>query len=369
MKTNHLLSWRWWLGMPDSIVTEKPIKEYTITVLVPAYNEEESIKETILSIRAQSVPIEEIIVIDDHSRDRTGEIARSMGVTVVRTDVNQQTKAKAQQYVLDRGLVKTDLFVTIDADTLLDSRAIEKTLPCFNDPMAACACGYVIPAKIDSVWERGRFIEYIFSISLFKMAQNHIGSVVVSSGCFSVYRTGLILQTGGFNSRTMAEDMDLTWELSIKGYRAYCVRDAYCYPFDPPTGKIFIAQVDRWYRSFFQNLSFHWMELLKKDRKLAAFTLGYLIDGSLFILGTMWLLLYSLTHLVFTSLAYAVLLDASIVSFFTIIEGIRLKRLGQVLLSLPAYQITRSVNIYVFWRSMWREWVIKERLQVWVKGH
>lgn len=369
MKTNNFLSWRWWLGLPPQIVTEEPIKKYGITIMIPAYNEEKSIADTISAVQAQTVPIEKILVIDDCSTDRTGEIAASMGVTVLRTEINQGTKATAQKYALERGFVTTELFITIDGDTLLAPDAIERTLPYFNDPKAASVCGYVIPARIHSVWERGRFVEYIFSLSLFKMAQNHIGAVMVSSGCFTVFRTDLVAQMGGFNTRTMAEDMDLTWELSMSGYRIYCDNNAFCFPYDPPTGKIFVAQLDRWYRSFFQNMAIHWKDLLKRDKKLAAISIGYMLDGGMFLMILLWAMLYAVIHLTFESLLIALLLDTAIVGFFAIIEGIRIGRLGQVLICLPAYQVTRSVTMFVFWRSMWREWVAKDRLNVWVKGH
>jgi glycosyltransferase involved in cell wall biosynthesis len=59
-----------------------------LTVLVPAYNEAESIADTIRSIQNQTVPPDEIIVIDDFSKDNTGDIARGMGVTVLRPPKN-----------------------------------------------------------------------------------------------------------------------------------------------------------------------------------------------------------------------------------------------------------------------------------------
>ena len=159
--------------MKPKFASEPPKHNYEVTVLVPAYNEEASIAETIKSIQAQTVPIKDILVIDDHSTDRTGEIARSLGARVVRTDVNQGTKAQAQQYVISRGEVNTELVVTIDGDTILDSKAVEKTLPYFNNPKTASVCGFVIPAKIKTLWERGRFVEYMFGIALGKVAQNN----------------------------------------------------------------------------------------------------------------------------------------------------------------------------------------------------
>lgn len=205
---NKLLNWRFWLGLNPKQVSVEPIKDYEITVLIPAYNEEASIQETIDSIKAQTIPIKEIIVIDDFSKDRTGEIARANNVRVIRTEVNQGTKAKAQDYVLSKNFVTTELVVTIDGDTLLHKDAIKNTLKYFNDPKTASVCGMVIPAKIKTLFERGRFIEYLFGIGLAKSAQNHVGAVLVSSGCFSVFRTELISKMGGFKARTMAEDMD-----------------------------------------------------------------------------------------------------------------------------------------------------------------
>ncbi len=365
----NLLSLRWWLGAPDRSITKKPEKNYGITVIIPAYNEEKSIGETIRCVQAQTVPIDKILVIDDCSSDRTGEIASSMGATVVRTDKNQGTKSSAQQYVLDRGMIKTELFITIDGDTMLAADAIEKALPCFNDPMAGAACGYVIPARVKSLWERGRLVEYLFSISLYKAAQNHMGAVMVASGCFTIFRTELVEKFGGFNERTMAEDMDLTWELSSNGYRIYCIKKALCYPYDPPTRKIFVAQLDRWYRGYFQNLAFHWKGIVKRDKKLATFAFGYLLDASLLLILSLWAMIVSFQSSSFFAIIVAAMVDLSVVSVFTLIEGARLGRFWQVFFSLPAYYVIRPINAFVFWRSMWKEWIVKDKLKVWVKGH
>ena len=63
------------------------------------------------------------------------------------------------------------------------------------------------------MWERGRYVEYLFAFTFFKRIQNHYGKPMISSGCFSAYRTNALRQVGGWSNRTMAEDMDLTWTL------------------------------------------------------------------------------------------------------------------------------------------------------------
>ncbi len=361
-----IFNWRWWLGFKPKFATQ-PSKNYTICVIIPAYNEESSIAETIQSIQNQSIKINKIIVVDDCSNDNTGKIASSMGVMVVKTDKNQGTKAMCQQYVLKRGYVNTDLFVTIDGDTILDSKAIEKTIPYFNDPLTASVCGFVIPAKIKTIWERGRFIEYIFGISLFKAGQNNMGAVLVSSGCFSVFRTNLVEKMGGFKSRSMAEDMDLTWEFALNGYYVYCVQDAYCYPYDPPTFKIFVSQIDRWYRSFFQNISIHRKDF-RKNKKIGLFIYWYLIEGliSPFIMP---IIIFLMTKDILFTLLLAFLIDLLIVLLFTIFKGIKIGKFWKVITSIPSYFIIRPINLVIFWRSFWKEWIKKEPLTVWNKGH
>ncbi|MEK7123305.1 MAG: glycosyltransferase, partial [Patescibacteria group bacterium] len=70
----RLLDLRWWFGLKPKIVFASP-KKYSISVIIPAYNEEKSIAATVESIKKQTVEIGKIIVVDDCSSDRTGEIA------------------------------------------------------------------------------------------------------------------------------------------------------------------------------------------------------------------------------------------------------------------------------------------------------
>ena len=86
-------------------------------MLVPAYNEAETIGDTIESLLAQTVPAAEIIVIDDCSTDATAEVARSYGVTVLQPPANTGTKAGAQNFALKT--VATEYTMAIDGDTIV----------------------------------------------------------------------------------------------------------------------------------------------------------------------------------------------------------------------------------------------------------
>ena len=58
------------------------------------------------------------------------------------------------------------------------------------------ACGFVVPRVVSSIWERGRYIEYLFAFSFYKQIQDYYGKPVIASGCFSIYRTQALRASG-----------------------------------------------------------------------------------------------------------------------------------------------------------------------------
>src|SRR5881397_1669054 len=231
-----------------------------VTVIVPAYNEAASIADTIGSLQAQTAPPREIIVVDDCSTDGTGDVARGLGTTVVRPRANTGSKAGAQTFALRH--VRTPLTVAIDADTVLAPDALQRLLPAFDRPGVAAACGFVLPQRVRSVWERGRYIEYLFAFTFYKPLQEYYGKPLISSGCFSMYRTEVLRGQGGWSSRTLAEDMDLTWSLYHAGYEVRFVPKAVCYPIEPRTFRLMGTQLQRWSHGFVQNVKLHWRAVL-----------------------------------------------------------------------------------------------------------
>lgn len=180
---------------PDKL--ENSSRGSGLTVIVPAYNEAESIADTIESLYAQTVKADEIIVIDDFSSDGTGDIARACGVTVIRPPANTGSKAGAQNFALTQ--VHTPYVMAIDADTTLAPDAIEKLLPALEDPKIAAACGFVLPRHVKTLWERGRYIEYVFAFTFYKPIQDYYNKPLISSGCFSVYRTDILRANNGWS--------------------------------------------------------------------------------------------------------------------------------------------------------------------------
>lgn len=215
-----------------------------LSVIVPAYNEAHVVAETIRSLQNQTIPPEEIIVVDDCSSDGTGEVASSLGVTVVRPPTNTGSKAGAQTFALP--LITTEFAAAVDADTTLAPDALEHLLVTMEDKEVVASCGFVLPRYVRSIWERGRYVEYLFAFTFFKQIQDYYGRPLISSGCLSAYRTEALWRLGGWSDRTMAEDMDLTWGFYRDGRKVRFVPEAVCYPIEPHNFDFTRKQLRRW---------------------------------------------------------------------------------------------------------------------------
>jgi poly-beta-1,6-N-acetyl-D-glucosamine synthase len=337
-----------------------------ITILIPAYNESASVGDTIRSLQAQSVPAAEIIVIDDCSTDGTGDVARAAGATVVRPESNTGSKAGAQSYALP--FVRTELVMAIDADTTLAPDAIELLLPSFDDPVVAAACGFVLPRYVRSIWERGRYIEYLFAFTFYKQVQDYYGSPMISSGCFSMYRTGLLRGIGGWSGRTLAEDMDLTWQLHQGGHGVRFVPEAVSYPIEPHDFGFLRKQLRRWSHGFVQNLSLHWRGLLGVPYLRSAVAVA---TWDALIASFVFLFLLPFLAIVLREPLFLIgyLIDVPAILVPVLVGAVPRKELGLALASIPAFLVLRTVNGFFFLNAAWTEWVRGRRLNVYEKGH
>ena len=337
-----------------------------LTVLVPAYNEAESIADTIRSIQTQTLPPEEIIVIDDFSKDNTGEIARALGVTVLRPPKNTGSKAGAQNFALDH--VRTPFTMAIDADTTLAPNAIELLLPAIReDTNVAAVCGFVLPRYVKTIWERGRYIEYMFAFTFFKPIQDYYEKPLISSGCFSAYRTDILKGAGGWSMRTMAEDMDLTWTFYHAGHKVRFIPEAVCYPIEPHDYNFMSKQLKRWSHGFIQNVRVHWRDILEIpflratiavalwDATIASFCYLVLLPILAILISPLFLLGY--------------LIDAPAVVVPVVVKGWQRKELAQTLTSIPSFFVLRIVNGLFMLKAFWDEMIMRRPLKVYEKGH
>lgn len=338
-----------------------------LTVIIPAYDEAASVADTVRSVLTQTTPPARVIVVDDCSTDGTGDLARAAGAEVLRPAQNTGSKAGAQNLALAQ--VDTPYCMAIDADTTLAPDAIELLLaPLGEDPGVAAACGYVVPRHVGSVWERGRYVEYLLSFTFYKPTQDWYGHPLIASGCFSAYRTDRLRAAGGWSERTRAEDMDLTWSLYEAEHAVRFVPGALCYPIEPHDLDFLGKQLKRWSHGFVQNVRLHWGGLLRLPflRTVVGVALFDAVVASLVYL----LLLPLLAVLWGTPLPLLVyLIDVPAVLVPVLVAAHRRREIGRALLSLPCFFVLRVVNGFYVLEALWTEVVLRRPLLVYEKGH
>lgn len=337
----------------------------TLTVLVPAYNEADFIGDTLESLRTQTHKPERVIVIDDYSTDATGDVAASYGVDVVRPDANTGSKAGAQNVGLEH--VDTDLTMVLDADTTLAPDAIENLISALDSPGVAAACGFVLPRRVKTIWERGRYVEYLFSFSFYKQIQDFFGRPLISSGCLSMYRTHALRRAGGWSTRTMAEDMDLTWTLYQAGHKVRFIPEALCYPVEPDSLTMMHRQLKRWSAAFLQNVRMHGRKVSRIPFLFSAMAIS-LTDA--FVNSVVYLMILPLLIvLVSPWFLIGYVIDAPVIAVPTLIVARRRGEFWRALSSMPSLFILRVVTGFIFLKSVVTELILRRPLQVYEKGH
>ena len=304
--------------------------------MVPAYNEAQSIADTIQSLQNQTLCPYRILVVDDCSTDGTGELARKLGVDVIRPPVNTGSKAGAQTFALS--FVDTEFTIALDADTILAPDAVEQLFKVMAGSDVDAACGFVLPRYVSSVWERGRYVEYLFAFTFFKPIQDYFGRPLISSGCLSIYRTDVLRDIGGWSDRTLAEDMDLTWTLYSSGGAVRFVADAVCYPIEPNDYKFLSCQLRRWSHGFWQNIRLHWLGILEQPYLRS--TVAVMLWDAV-VVGSLILFVIPLLAVLFTPLfLLAYVIDLPLVAVPVLWEAKRRGEFMRALASLPAYPVS-----------------------------
>ncbi|MFK0293234.1 glycosyltransferase family 2 protein [Streptomyces sp. NPDC090442] len=326
---------------------------HTVTVIVPAHNEEEGLPATLESLARQTVPPDRILVVDDASTDRTGEVAAAHGATVLRPPRNLGSKARAQNHALPR--CTTDLVLAVDADTVLAPDYIERILPVFDDPGVAVAAGMVRTRHTRTVWERGRSTEYLLGFHFHRPIQALANSPMVCSGCCSVFRREALVAFGGFPERTIVEDMDYTWSQQIAGRRAVYVAEAVALAADPENLTYFRKQVKRWMAGFCQNVRLHAGPLVVRKPLLALWVLLALFE---IVTAPLWWA---------TPLVAAMATGASppaaaawwagtdlVLTVAPLVYAARRRKLplAGVLVNIPCAYVTKAVNVVYAWKAM-----------------
>lgn len=278
--------------------TEQVTDYPPVTILVPAYNEEGYVGRTITSLLNASYPAEkDIVVIDDGSTDGTLEEARrfeSDTVTVVSKDNGGKYSA------LNYGLLftETELVVTVDADSIIETDALEKIVaPLVVDPDVGAVASNVKIYNRESVVTQCQTLEYVFGINIFRRAFDQFAAVSVVPGCLGAYRHDVLEEVNAYDPHTLTEDFDTTLKVMKHGYKVR-FSEAIVYTEAPDTWRDLYRQRLRWYRGNIMTLRKHLLgDVNPENHYLNRIQLPFAIANMVFTPLAGWVILAYIAYL------------------------------------------------------------------------
>ncbi|BBI53632.1 glycosyl transferase family 2 [Vreelandella olivaria] len=276
--------------------------EPAVSILVPAFNEEATIRTSILSLMQLQYPEFEIVVINDGSKDNTlavlkaafeleaypeplrrsvshqeiqGSIARAV-TAILKSSIKPTGKADA----LNAGInaARHGLFCAVDADSILQRDSLLRVVQPFLEDERTVAAGgtvriangskvqggYLLEAGIpDSLLARFQIVEYLRAFLFGRLGWSPLNAVLIISGAFGLFNRDRVMEVGGYSTTTVGEDMELVVRLhryhreKRLPYRIQYLPDPICWTEAPEDLATLGKQRSRWQRGLAESLSRH----------------------------------------------------------------------------------------------------------------
>ena len=219
-----------------------------VSVVIPAYNEEKVISQTIDSLLAQIYRGEiEIIVVDDGSRDGTFQQARATHGNHARVRVFTKPnggKASALNFGIAHAL--HEIVIALDADTLFARDTVAELVQPLADERVAAVAGNAKVGNRINIVTRWQALEYVTSQNLDRRAFSLLDCITVVPGAVGAWRRRVVQEVGGFKEDTLAEDQDLTLAVRRAGYSVAYADGAIALTEAPDTLRALARQRFRW---------------------------------------------------------------------------------------------------------------------------
>ena len=274
-----------------------------ISLLIPAYNEEENIVSNIKSLLKIDYPLFEIVVVNDGSTDRTHDkIVDSFGLykieSAVRTSiptkdvrgvyynieypnliyVDKENGGKSDALNAGINISSYPLFACLDADSRIEPDALLKLSIEFlknTDTIVAGGLvriangfkirdgrvsGFSMPEKMV---ERFQIVEYYRSFLSGRVSWGATNSMLIVSGAFGVFKKQAVIEVGGYKTNTIGEDMEIVVRLHRymrthkRKYKIIFCEDSVCWTQGPMSVADIRSQRRRWQIGLFDTLISH----------------------------------------------------------------------------------------------------------------
>lgn len=274
-----------------------------ISVLVPAFNEQETIVDNIKSLLSLNYPTFEIVVINDGSKDETmPKIIEAFNLKKVYQPVRALIKTKEVNTIyksidipnlvlidkanggkadaLNAGInvSRYPVFTSIDADSILESDSLVRVIMPFIEDKLTVAVGGIVRIANGSIIRNGKIesinlpknhlamfqvIEYLRAFLSGRMGWDAMNALLIISGAFGAFRKDVAVRLGGYTPNTIGEDMELIVRLhhvlkkSGQKYRVKFIPDPVCWTQAPEKLKDLRSQRRRWQIGLMDSLFRH----------------------------------------------------------------------------------------------------------------
>ena len=273
-----------------------------VSVIVPAYNEEATIAESVRSFLTLRYPMHEVVVVNDGSKDRTIEVllrefdlhesdqpvrleldtAPIRGVYASDTErlvvVDKENGGKADALNVGACAARYPLVCNLDADIILEEDALLRAARPMIESREVAAVGGIVRVANGCEFERGRLVkvktpkkalpnfqivEYLRAFIASRTAWSKLNCLLIISGAFGMFRRRDVIAAGGYLHETVGEDMELVTRMhrvlreNGRRYKILFVPDPVAWTEVPETLRVLGRQRDRWHRGLMDTLVRH----------------------------------------------------------------------------------------------------------------
>lgn len=298
------------------------VKEQGISIIIPCYNEKRILSTTLEGLQQVDYENKEIIFVNDGSTDETFEILDQLldlqlieydgdlplqhrpilGIYQSRRDpsilvIDKINGGKADALNAGCNLAQHEIIVTLDADSILDSQALQEVNLAFYQKEVVAAGGmvHILQGKsmkniqLKQKWlVRLQILEYLKGFYIYKSSLARLNALAIISGAFGVFRRSILVHELKGYRKTLGEDIDITlrfqqWVLKHPGTKILFLPEAICYTECPESWRDLFKQRIRWQKAFIDCVLYYWRFLIKTvfTRALSFF---FLFDA--FFIGT-----------------------------------------------------------------------------------
>jgi poly-beta-1,6-N-acetyl-D-glucosamine synthase len=235
-----------------------------VSIIVPVYNEEKVVKNSIKSLLELNYSNYEIIIVNDGSNDQTKQVAESLvgfqkglrgDVKVSLIDKPNGGKSSA----LNAGIKhsKAEIILCMDGDSQLSPDSITMAVRHFTNPEIGAVAGNVKVLNRRKLFTDLQALEYIEGLNMARSAQSFVKLVNIIPGPIGLFRKKAVEESGYYSDETFAEDADLTLKILANGWKIYYEPNSISYTEAPEKLSQLLKQRYRWTRGILQSIRKH----------------------------------------------------------------------------------------------------------------